>query len=260
MPAIALFDSHCHLDFPHFDQDRDAVRQRMQQAGVNRAMLVSTELSHVPRIRALAESDAGFCFSVGVHPNHAPDTEPDAALLMQYADHPRCRAIGETGMDFFRHHVAPDVQRARFKLHIQVAQDLDLPLIIHMRDADEPCMHMLESMAKNGKIDGIMHCFSSTLTYAERALALGMDISFSGNVTYKRNDALRAVASSVPAERLLVETDAPFLAPVPHRGARNEPAFVRDVAVCLAKLRGVSLTELATQCTANAMQRFGLND
>ncbi len=260
MPTLSFFDSHCHLDFPHFDQDRDAVRERMQQAGVHRAMLVATELSHLPRLRTLAESDDGFYFSVGVHPNHAVDAEPDAALLTEYADHPRCRAIGETGMDFYRHHVTPQTQEARFRLHIHVAQTLKLPLIIHMRDADEACMGILEAMAENGVIHGIMHCFSSTLAYAERALALGMDISFSGNVTYKRNNALREVAAMVPTERLLIETDAPFLAPVPHRGKRNDPTFVRDVARCIADVRGVSLATLAAQCTTNTMRRFALID
>jgi TatD DNase family protein len=162
-------------------------------------------------------------------------------------------------MDFFRHTVDPAVQEQRFRLHIEVAQQTGLPLIIHMRDADEACMSILESYAINGRIHGIMHCFSSTLAYAERALALGMDISFSGNVTFKRNEELRAIAAQVPAESLLVETDSPFLAPMPHRGKRNEPTFVRHVAACLAEVRGVSLHTLAEQCTTNTLRRFGIN-
>ncbi len=255
---IQLFDSHCHLDFPHYSDDRDAVIQRMRQQGVAQAMLVATELPHVPRLQALAASQPGFYFSVGVHPNHAVEEEPDAATLRQLADHPLCRAIGETGMDFFRHQVDARVQEARFRLHIAVAQELGLPVIVHMRDAAEACMQVLEDMAENGRINGIMHCFSSTQAYAERALALGMDISFSGNVTFKRNTALQRVATGVPADHLLVETDAPFLAPVPYRGKRNEPGHVRHVASFLAELRGVTLAELAAQCTANTCRRFAL--
>jgi len=259
MPQLDLFDSHCHLDFSQFDDDRDAVRQRMQQACVMRAMLVSTDLADVPGLRALAESDAGFYFSVGVHPNHNVDVEPDATSLLQLAEHPRCRAIGETGMDFFRHTVDPAVQEQRFRLHIEVSQQTGLPLIIHMRDADEACMSILESYAVNGSVNGIMHCFSSTLVYAERAVALGMDISFSGNVTFKRNEELRAIAAQLPDERILVETDAPFLAPMPYRGKRNEPTFVRDVAACIADVRGVTLQAFAAQCTSNTLRRFGID-
>ncbi len=258
MSDLSLFDSHCHLDFPHYTDDRDAVIARMREAGVRRAMLVSTELAHVPRLRALAEASEGFYFSVGVHPNHAPEREPTAEELRALAAHPRCRAIGESGMDFFRHHVPPEVQEARFRLHIELAQSLGLPVIVHMRDADEACMRILEEMAEQGRIHGIMHCFSSTREYAERALRLGMDISFSGNLTFKRNRELQRLAAEIPAEHLLVETDAPFLAPEPHRGKRNEPAHVRLVASFLAELRGVPLEEIARQTTENACRRFAV--
>lgn len=258
MTEIHLFDSHCHLDFSQFDDDREQAIVRMQQAGVRQAMLVATELGHISRLTQLAEAHDGFYFSVGLHPNHAVEHEPDQATLAQLANHSLCRAIGETGMDFFRDHVTPDIQQRRFRIHIQAAQQLGLPVIIHMRDADEDCLSILEEHAIDGKINGIMHCFSSTMPYAERALALDMDISFSGNVTYKRNMELREVAANVPAEHLLLETDAPFLAPVPHRGKRNEPAYVYHVAECLAEVRQQSLLDIATQCTNNACRRFAI--
>jgi len=171
--------------------------------------------------------------------------------------HPRCVAIGETGMDFFREHVGSDIQDARFRTHIRAAKALGKPVIVHDREADAACMLILKDEGVTA-CGGIMHCFSSDWETAAQAIDLGMSISFSGNVTFKRNDALRAVAAQVPDELLMVETDSPYLAPVPRRGKRNEPAYVRHVAECIAEVRGVSLAELAQLTTENTRQRFNI--
>ncbi len=257
MAEIALFDTHCHIDFPHFDDDRDAAFARMRDAGVRRIVAVSVELAQHARLKVLAETHEHVWFSTGVHPNHEVEAEPEVAQLLEQAAHPRCVAIGETGMDFFRHRVAPEVQQARFRTHLRAAHACGKPVIVHMRDADEVVLDVLRE-EKVQDIGGIMHCFSSSREVAAQALDLGMHISFSGNVTFKRNEALREAAAYVPLDRLLVETDAPYLAPVPHRGKRNEPAFVAHVAACIAEVKGVALPELAAQTTANACRVFGI--
>jgi len=252
--AIRLFDSHCHVNFPHYSEDRDAMFERMAESGVEGCVVVAVELEHVPELRALAEARDNVWFSVGVHPNHEVEKAPTVDELCQLADHPRCVAIGETGMDFFREHV-PEIQEARFRTHIRAAKAINKPVIVHDRDADAACLRILkdEGIAACG---GIMHCFSSDWDTASQAIDLGMSISFSGNVTFKRNDALRAVATKVPDDMLMVETDSPYLAPVPHRGRRNEPAYVRCVAECIAEARGVTLAELAQLTTQNTRRRF----
>jgi len=257
MAEIRLFDSHCHVNFDHFSDDRDAVFTRMAEQGVEGCTVVAVDLDHLDALRALADRRDNVWFSVGVHPNHAVEVEPDVDTLCALADHPRCVAIGETGMDFFREPIAPDVQEARFRTHIRAAKALNKPVIVHDREADAASMRILadEGVADCG---GIMHCFSSDWETASRAIDLGMSISFSGNVTFKRNDALRAVAAKVPDNLLMVETDSPYLAPVPKRGKRNEPAYVRHVAACLAEVRGVSLAELALQTTENSRRRFAI--
>ncbi|TLS76226.1 TatD family deoxyribonuclease [Mariprofundus erugo] len=257
MSQIALFDTHCHVDFHHFDEDRDAVFSRMLAAGVTSAVAVAVELEQVARLIALTEERERVWFSVGVHPNHEVEQEPAVDELMRLATHPRCVAIGETGMDLFHHRVDPAMQEARFRAHIRAATALAKPVIVHMRDADEVTLRVMEeeNIAACG---GVMHCFSSSWPVAKRALDMGLSISFSGNVTFNRNVELREVARMVPDDMLLVETDAPYLAPMPMRGKRNEPSFVRHVAECIAGVRGVSLATLAEQTTANAMRRFGL--
>ena len=257
MSDIRLFDSHCHINFEHFADDRDAMFERMAAAGVEGCALVAVELGQVSELRALAEARDNVWFSVGVHPNHVVDTEPDVEALCALADHPRCVAIGETGMDFFRAQVSPDLQESRFRSHIRAAIAMAKPVIVHDREADAATIRILseEGVAACG---GIMHCFSSDWQTASAALDLGMSISFSGNVTFKRNDDLRAVAARVPDELLMVETDSPYLAPVPYRGKRNEPAYVRCVAECLADVRAVELSELALQTTLNSRRRFAI--
>jgi len=257
MADIRLFDSHCHVNFGHFSEDRDAVFTRMDEAGVKGCTVVAVDLEHVHELRSLAEARDNVWFSVGVHPNHEVEREVAADELCALADHPRCVAIGETGMDFFREHVSPAIQEARFRTHIRAAKAVNKPVIVHDREADAASMRILkdEGVADCG---GIMHCFSSNWDTASQAIELGMSISFSGNVTFKRNDELRAVAAKVPGELLMIETDSPYLAPVPRRGKRNEPAFVRHVAECIAEVRGVSLAELADLTTANTRRRFNI--
>ncbi len=255
--GMQLFDTHCHIDFEHFDDDRDDVFERMQEAGVTRIVAVAVELEQTPRLTDLVASRNNVWFSVGVHPNHEVDEEPTVEQLCELAEHEKCVAIGETGMDFFRTHVDPAIQEQRFRTHIRAAHAVNKPVIVHMRDADEATLRILkeENIAGCG---GIMHCFSSNWDAASQALNMGMSISFSGNVTFKRNDELRAVAAKVPAESILIETDSPYLAPVPMRGKRNEPTFVKHVAQCVADARQMPLDKLAEITTANALKRFRL--
>ncbi|MDQ6956930.1 MAG: TatD family hydrolase [Mariprofundaceae bacterium] len=255
--VMQLFDTHCHIDFEHFDDDRDDVFERMQEAGVTRIVAVAVELEQTSRLIKLVESRDGVWFSVGVHPNHEVDYEPTVEQLCELAEHEKCVAIGESGMDFFRAHVDPTIQEQRFRTHIRAAHAMNKPVIVHMRDADEATLRILkeENIAGCG---GIMHCFSSDWASASAALDMGMSISFSGNTTFKRNDELRAVAGKVPEESILIETDSPYLAPVPKRGKRNEPTFVKHVAQCVADVRQMPMQELVEITTANAMRRFQL--
>jgi len=255
---MKLVDTHCHVDFSHFDADRDEVFQRFSAVGGDWLVAVSVDLENEPSLRTLAEARENVFFSVGVHPNHELETEPDADMLCVLANHPKCVAIGETGMDFFRHRVPAEIQEARFRMHIRVARKLEKPVIVHMREADADTLRVLDDEAVD-QCGGIMHCFSSNQTAAEKALDMGMSISFSGNVTFKRNDELRAVAAFVPEESLLIETDSPYLAPMPNRGKRNEPSFVRHVAECIAEVRGVSPEYIAELSYDNAARRFGVS-
>ncbi|MFC1567695.1 TatD family hydrolase [Pseudomonadota bacterium] len=257
MSNPSFFDSHCHLDFPHFEDDRDEVLSRMQEEGIDRCVSVAVDFEHLARLQKLAESRDGIWFSVGVHPNHEVAEEPTVEQLCRLSDHPKCVAIGETGMDFFRHHVDPAVQESRFRTHIRAAQQLSKPVIVHNRDADSESIRILTE-EEIGKCGGIMHCFSADWETARAALDLDMYISFSGNVTFKRNDELREVARQVPMDRLLIETDSPYLAPMPHRGKRNEPTYVKHVARCIADVKGLSIQDVAETSTNNALKVFSI--
>jgi len=254
---MELFDTHCHIDFEHFDDDRDDVFARMAEAGVSRIVAVAVELEQTARLLDLVEHRDGVWFSVGVHPNHEVAQEPTVEQLCALAQHQKCVAIGESGMDFFRHHVSPEIQETRFRTHIQAAHLVNKPVIVHMRDADAATLRILqeENIQDCG---GIMHCFSSNWAAAKQALDMGMSISFSGNVTFKKNEALREIAAKVPEDMLLIETDSPYLAPVPKRGKRNEPTFVQHVAACIAQVRGVPVAHIAKISTANGLKRFQL--
>ncbi len=254
---MQLVDTHCHIDFHHFDDDRELVLKRYQAAGGQWLVAVAVDLENIPRLFALVETKANVYCSVGVHPNHELKAEPTVLQLCELAAHLKCVAIGETGMDFFRHHVAKDVQEARFRTHIRAAKRMSKPVIVHMREADTDTLRILKEEGVDA-CGGIMHCFSSTWEIARQALDMRMSISFSGNITFKRNETLREVAARVPEEALLIETDAPYLAPIPHRGQRNEPALVRHVAECIADVRGTTTEYTAELACENARRRFGV--
>jgi TatD DNase family protein len=250
-----FIDSHCHIDFPELAARENEVLDAMAANGVGRALCVSVKLEDFPRVLGFAERHPLYWASVGVHPDNTGVEEPDVARLCQLADHPRVVAIGETGLDYHWHKDAPEWQRARFRTHIRAAKTCGKPLIIHTRDAAADTMRILgeEDAAVCG---GVMHCFTESRAVAETALALGFYISFSGIVTFKNASALKEVAAWVPLERLLIETDAPYLAPIPHRGKLNEPAWVRHVAETLASLRGVPLATIEEATTENFFRLF----
>jgi len=252
-----LIDSHCHLDrleLTPYGGNLDGAIAHAHQRGVDMMLCVSINMDNFPEVRAIAERYEEVYASVGVHPNETEGHDPSLEELIRLADHPKVIAIGETGLDYFRSEGDLEWQRERFRRHIAAAKATGKPLIIHSREAREDTMRMLKEEGAND-VGGIMHCFVEDMATAERAMALGFLISFSGIVTFRNAAALQEVARQIPAERLLVETDAPYLAPIPHRGKPNEPAYVRDVAEFVAKLRGVS-TELLSEQTSNNFRRL----
>lgn len=252
-----LVDSHCHLDFPEFAPELDAVVDRARAAGVGLCVSIGTTLDGFPRVQAVAERfDSVWC-SVGIHP-HEAEKEPleDAQALIALAQGPKVVGIGETGLDYFYEHSPRAAQQKNFRLHIAAARELGLPLIVHTRDAEGDTIEILRDEMEQGAFTGLIHCFTGTKKLADAALELGFYISVSGIATFKKSEELRAVIREVPLERLLVETDAPFLAPVPHRGKRNEPAFVAHTADVLAGLKGVAREDLAAQTTQNFFSLF----
>ncbi len=250
-----LVDSHCHLDY--FSGELNDVLARTAAAGVGQVLTISTRVREQATYRAIAEAHPGVFFSIGTHPMQAKD-EPDVTLeeIVAPAAHPRCIAIGEAGLDYFYERDSADVQRAVFLRHIAAARATGLPLVIHSRNADDDMIAILtEEMAK-GRFTAVLHCFTSGAALAETGVRLGLYVSFSGIITFKKSAELREIAGSIPLDRLLVETDAPYLAPEPHRGKRNEPAFVAHTAKALAELRGVSDLVLARQTTENFRRLF----
>jgi len=252
-----LVDSHCHLDFPDFADDLAGVRARAAAAGVGRLLTICTHLSRFAPILALAEAhDEVYC-TVGVHPHEAEgEGIADPAPLIAHARHPKVVGIGETGLDYHYEHSPRAAQRESFRAHIAAARETGLPLIVHTRDADADTVAILRDESAAGAFPGVLHCFSTDRAVAEAALDLGLYISFSGILTFKNADDLRAVARDIPLDRLLVETDAPFLAPVPHRGKRNEPAFVAQTAACLAEIRDMDEAAIARTTTENFFRLF----
>lgn len=252
-----LIDSHCHLDFPDFAEERDAIVQRALDAGVSRMVTICTRVRRFNQIREVAESyDQVYC-SVGTHPNNAHE-EPDitAQDLIRLAEHPKVVAIGEAGLDYHYDYAPPDVQAKSFRAHIEASRQTGLPLVIHARSADADMAAILTEETGKGAFPFILHCFSSGKALAETGIALGGYVSFSGILTFKNSGELRDIARIVPRDRLLVETDAPYLAPVPHRGKRNEPSFVRHTAAVLAQTIGVEEGELARITTENVFRLF----
>lgn len=252
-----IVDSHCHLDFPDFTDDLPGVLDRAEAAGVGRVVTISTRVARYDVYRALAESDPRVFFTVGTHPHNAAD-EPDTAPaeLVRLSRHPRCVAIGEAGLDYHYDKSPRDVQRSVFRTHIAAARESGLPLVIHAREADDDMISILSDEMREGRFDAVLHCFSSSQALAQVGVELGLYVSFSGILTFKRSEELREIARGVPRDRLLVETDAPYLAPQPHRGKRNEPAYTALTAQVLAETIGVSLDEVAKITTANFERLF----
>ena len=250
-----LVDSHCHLDFPDFAAERDAVVARARDAGVGAMLTIGTRLDQFAGVRAIAEANRDVWCSVGAHPHEAADhAATTAADLVALAAHARVVGIGETGLDFHYDHGPRDLQERVFRAHIAAARESGLPLIIHARDADEAVARVLR---EEGASAGVLHCFSSGRGLAEAALDLGFYVSISGIVTFRNADDLRAIVRDIPLDRLLVETDAPYLAPVPYRGKRNEPAYVAATAAAVAALKGVEPEVLAAATTDNFFRLFG---
>ena len=252
-----LVDSHCHLDFDSFDGERDDVVARARNAGIGHMVTICTKVSEFERIRRIADAYDAIDCSVGVHPHEAAGEQTvTTARLVALARHPKVVGIGETGLDYYYEHSPREAQQRLLRVHIAAARESGLPLIVHTRDADDDMASILAEEMAAGAFTGVLHCFSSSRALAERALALGFYISFSGILTFKNAAALREVACMAPLERLLVETDAPYLAPVPQRGKRNEPAFVTHTAACLAALRKLTPEALALATTDNFYRLF----
>ena len=252
---LTLVDSHCHLDFEPLHANLPQVLQNARDNGVGHMLCVAVTLEKFPAVCALARAHANIYASVGVHPNEQQGEVPSAEDLARLALDEKVVAIGETGLDYYRSTGDMDWQRERFRRHIRAAKQCRKPLIVHTREAAADTLTILREEGA-AAIGGGMHCFTETWEVAREALDLGFFISFSGILTFRNADALRAVARQVPADRLLIETDAPYLAPVPHRGRTNEPAFVRYVAECLAEVRGVTLADIADQTTRNFFALF----
>ena len=252
-----LVDSHCHLDFPDFAAERDAIVARARVEGVGRMVTISTRVEKFADIEKIAAAyDDVFC-SVGTHPHHA-DKEPDVttADLVKLASSPKVVAIGEAGLDYFRNNSSREGQERGFRRHIAAARETGLPLVIHARDADEDIARILEEESVKGSFPFVLHCFTGGADLAARGVALGGYVSFSGVITFKKSDALRDIAANLPADRILVETDAPFLAPEPFRGKRNEPALVAHTAKALADARKTDFETIKQQTTGNFFRLF----
>ncbi len=250
-----FIDSHCHINFPELAEKLDEVLANMRHNEVTHALCVSVNLENFPQIQLLAEQHENIYASIGVHPDHESDTEPTQAQLIQLAQHPKVVAIGETGLDYFRLKGDLEWQRTRFRTHIRAARECRKPLIIHTREAGADTLRI---MAEEGaaEVGGVMHCFTESLEVAQAAIAMNFYISFSGIVTFKKATQIKEVAQKIPLDRMLIETDAPYLAPVPFRGKLNQPAYVKHVAEEIAKLRGISLAEVGAATTRNFGRLF----
>ncbi|MDN2564650.1 TatD family hydrolase [Aquibium sp. A9E412] len=252
-----LVDSHCHLDFPDFAEERDAVIARAAAAGVRAMVTISTRVRRFAAVRAIAEAHPAVFCSVGTHPHNAhEELDVTADELARLTDHPKVVAIGEAGLDYFYDKAPRAAQATGLRTHIAASRATGLPLVIHARDADADMAAILEEESGKGAFPFVLHCFSSGAGLARTGVALGGYVSFSGILTFRKSEALRTIAAEVPRERLLVETDAPYLAPVPHRGRRNEPAYVADTARVLAETIGESAEAVAALTTENFLRLF----
>lgn len=252
-----LVDSHCHLDFPELAGDLDGVLARARAAGVLALQTISTRLTEFARVRAIANEHEDVWCSVGIHPHHVAEEPPACAeTLAALAKHPKVIGIGETGLDFHYKRSPREAQETSFRIHIAAAREAGLPVVVHSRGADEETLRILDEEMGKGAFAGVIHCFSTGRGLAEGALALGLHLSLAGIVTFKNAEELRAVARDLPPERLLIETDAPYLAPVPKRGQSNEPAFLVHTAERLAGLVGLSPEALGEATSANFFRLF----
>jgi TatD DNase family protein len=254
---MMLVDHHCHLDFKELAQDREGVLARAREAGVGVIVTISTRIRRLPELLAIAEAHENVYCSVGTHPHNAHE-ELDIPLeeIVRLSAHPQVVAIGEAGLDYHYKHSTPEAQADGFRRHIAAARATGLPLEIHTREADEDTARILEEEHAKGAFPAILHCYTGGPELAQRALALGLYVSFTGVVTFKKSEALREIAKSIPLDRLLVETDAPYLAPEPYRGKINEPAYVVHTAKALAKVKGISFEEMAAATTENFFRLF----
>ena len=254
---MKLIDSHCHLDFPDLEAGREDLIARAAEAGVALMVTISTRVRRFDQIKAIAEAYPNVFCSVGTHPHNAGEEDGiPAAEIIALAEHPKVVAIGEAGLDYFYDKAPRDAQAAGFRTHIAAARETGLPLVIHARDADDDVAEILRDETGKGAFPFILHCFSSGRSLAETGIELGGYVSFSGILTFKKSEELRAIARDLPRDRLLVETDAPYLAPTPHRGKRNEPAYVAHTAAVLAETLGVGNDDIAEITTENAMRVF----
>ncbi|NCW89030.1 MAG: TatD family deoxyribonuclease [Rhodocyclales bacterium] len=250
-----LIDSHCHLDFDGLSNRLPEVLAAMNANDVGGCMTIGVTLEEAPQVLAIAEAHDQVFASVGVHPEYADHQEPDVDTLCALAQHPKVLAIGETGLDYHWHKDRPEWQRERFRVHIRAAKAMKKPLVIHTREAAEDTLAILKEEGAS-EVGGILHCFTESLAVAEAAIALGFYISISGIVSFKKAEQVHEVARSIPLDRLLVETDSPYLAPVPYRGKPNEPAYVKHVAEAIADLRQISYAEVAEASSRNFLRLF----
>ena len=252
-----LVDSHCHLDFPDFADDLDAIVARAEAVGVGRIVTISTRVRRVDALLAITARFPNVYCSVGTHPHNADEEEGITSdELIALTTHPKVVALGEAGLDNFYKDGSPEAQERGFRAHIAAARATGLPLVIHTREADEACGRILEDEIAKGPFKAVLHCYTGGRELAMKAVSLGLSVSFTGILTFKNSQAIRDIAAELPADRIMVETDAPYLAPGKFRGKRNEPSFVTETARVLAETRGVSQDEIAQQTTENFFRLF----
>lgn len=255
---IFIIDSHAHLDYPQFEDELPQVLERANRLGVREVISIGVKLTTADKPRAIAEQFENVWFSAGVHPHEAAN-EADAAnytAILSAVDHPKCVAVGEAGLDYFYQHAPTEAQADSFRTQIAVARDTGLPIIIHSRDADEDMAQILQQEHKKGAFGAVLHCFSSGAALAQAAIDLGFYVSFSGIVTFNKSEELRQIAKDIPLDRILVETDSPYLAPTPFRGKTNEPGYTRYVCEKIAEVKGVSIQEMAQITRRNTYALF----
>jgi len=252
-----LVDSHCHLDFPDFADDLDAIVARAAAAGIGRMVTISTRVKRLGELLDIAERFPDVYCSVGTHPHYADEEDGiPADELIALTKHPKVVALGEAGLDNFYQHGSSEAQERGFRAHIAAARKTGLPLVIHTRDADDDCGRVLDDEMTKGSFRAVLHCYTGGRELAMKAISLGLSISFTGILTFKKSQALRDLAAELPADRIMVETDSPYLAPGKFRGKRNEPSYVVEVAKVLAETRGVSIDEISRQTTENFFRLF----